>query len=193
MRVRAYRPGHRRFIFSCFALLWLGAVYTPWPAQAGSQCELCQAELIKEYFIVEDAVRLVKKHVCEKCSKSRTVCSACRLAVNPKTMVRLEDGRLLCEQDAKGAVLSEEEARNIFNDVKRDVQLMLSHWTPLPDRNITVHLVSRDQFIKEYRRNPGFDNPEKLLGLTRSRLNDGTNYEHFVYLLNGVLKPQFMA
>ncbi len=161
--------------------------------EAASRCETCKAEFTKEYFVVEDMVRRVKRHVCEKCSKSDMVCSACDLAVHPKTMLKLEDGRLLCELDAKGAILSEDEARNIFNEVKRDVQTLLSHWPPLPDRNITVHLVNRDQFVKEYRRSPGFDHPEKLLGLTRSRLTPGTPPEHTIYLLNGVLKPQLVA
>ncbi|HEY2952761.1 MAG TPA: protein DA1, partial [Verrucomicrobiae bacterium] len=193
MSDRVYRPGLRAAIFSGWALVWFSFLCAPWPVQAGAQCEICQAEFIKEYFIVEDSIRLVKKHVCEKCSKSKTVCSACHLAVNPKTMVKLEDGRILCEWDARGAILSQEQAGTIFNEVKREVQTMLSHWPPLPDRNITVHLVSRDQFVKEYRRNPGFDNPEKLLGLTRSSLDAETNHEHTIYLLNGVLKAQFMA
>lgn len=183
----------REFIFSCLALLGFGLLCAPWPAQAGSGCEICQADFGKELFVVEDSIRQIKKHICEKCSKSKMTCSICHLAVNPKTMLKLEDGRTLCELDARGAIFSEEDARTLFNDVKRDVQLMFSHWPPLPDRNIAFHLVSRDQFVREYRRNPGFDDPEKVLGLTRSRHDAETNAEHDIYLLNGVAKAQFMA
>ena len=163
------------------------------PAGVGNNCEICGGPFAKTYYVVEDLVRQTKKHICEACSKSKTVCAACDLAVVPKTMVKLEDGRILCELDAKGAILSEELARDIFQEVKREAQQILVHWPPLPDRNITVELVNRDQFVKEYRRRPGIEDPEKLLGLTRSRTKDETNFEHHIYLLNGVLRPQFEA
>ena len=71
------------------------------------------------------------------------------------------------------------------------VQRMLAHWSPLPDANITPYLVNRDDFIKEFQRKPSVENPEKLLGLTHSTTRDGTNYDHRIYLLSGILKPQF--
>ena len=52
--------------------------------------------------------------------------------------------------------------------------------------------MNRDDFIKEFHRRPSVDNPEKLLGLTHTT-SDGTNHEHRIYLLSGVLRPQFMA
>ena len=171
--------------------LWLAGALPA--AETPTRCEICQGPFVEQIYIVEDPIRQVKKHICISCSKSKVTCSACGLAANPKTLRRLGDGRILCELDAKGAVLSEEEARDIFQQVKRDVQLMLSHWSPLPDTNITAYLVNRDDFIKEFRRKPSTESPEKLLGLTRSDANDGTNYDHRIYLLSGLLKPQFMA
>jgi hypothetical protein len=56
-----------------------------------------------------------------------------------------------------------------------------------------VHLVNKLDFIREFRKKPSVDNPERLLGLTRTHGRPGTNFEHFVYLLSGVLKPQFRA
>jgi hypothetical protein len=114
------------------------------------------------------------------------------LAANPKTLRKLDDGRILCVLDAKGAVLTEKEARELFHEAKREVQRMLAHWSPLPDTNVTAYLVNRDDFIKEFYRKASVEDPEKLLGLTRS-VSDGTNYEHRIYLLSGVLRPQFMA
>jgi hypothetical protein len=182
-------------------LWWHGALLLPsvWlvhgatAAEAPTRCEICQAPFVDSIYVVEDPIRQVKKHICLACSKSKVICSACGLAANPKTLRKLGDGRILCDLDARGAVLSESEARDIFQEVKRDVQRMLAHWTPLPDTNITAYLVNRDDFIKEFRRKPSFDDPERLLGLTRSDTDDGTNYDHRIYLLSGVLKPQFMA
>src|SRR5262245_27076459 len=109
MRDRGYRRGLRQFIFLGCAVLWCGALCAPWPAVAASRCEICQADLSKESFLVEDTVRQVKKQVCESCSKSNVRCSACNLAVNLQTMLKLEDGRILCELDAPGAILAEGE------------------------------------------------------------------------------------
>jgi hypothetical protein len=174
-------------------LLWNCLAISAAPAETPSRCEICQGPFVETIYIVEDRIRQVKKHICLACSKSKIICSACGLAANPRTLRKLEDGRILCELDVKGAVLAEFEARDIFHEVKREMQRMLAHWTPLPETNITAYLVNRDDFIKEYRRKPSMDDPEKLLGLTRSSSSDGTNYEHHIYLLSGVLKPQFMA
>jgi len=162
-------------------------------AETPSRCEICQEPFGESIYVAEDPVRQIKRHICLACTKSKVTCSACGLAANPKTLRRLEDGRILCEWDVKGAVLSEREAHDIFQEVKRDVQRMLAYWSPLPDTNITAYLVNRDDFIKEFHRKPSSEEPEKLLGLTRSTTADGTNYDHRIYLLSGILKAQFMA
>jgi hypothetical protein len=162
-------------------------------AETPSRCELCQGPFVESIYVAEDPVRQIKRHICLACTKSKVTCTACGLAANPKTLRKLEDGRILCEWDVKGAVLSEPEARDIFQEVKRDVQRMLAHWSPLPDTNVTAYLVNRDDFIKEFQRKPSVDEPEKLLGLTHSTSVDGTNHDHRIYLLSGILKPQFMA
>jgi len=162
-------------------------------AETPSRCEICQGPFVESIYVAEDPVRRIKKHICLACTKSKVVCSACGLAANPKTLRKLDDGRILCEWDAKGAVLNEVEARDIFHEVKRDVQRLLARWPPLPETNITAYLVNRDDFIKEFHRKPSVGNPEKLLGLTHSTTADGTNYDHRIYLLSGILKPQFMA
>ena len=162
-------------------------------AEAPSRCEICREPFGETIYLVEDRIRQVKKHVCLNCTKSKTICSICDLAANPKTLRKLEDGRILCELDVKGAMLSEQEAREVFQEVKREVQRMLAHYGKLPDTNMTVYLVNRDDFIKEYYRKPAIGEPERLLGLTRTQSEGGSNYVHRIYLLSGTLKPQFMA
>jgi hypothetical protein len=184
-----------RFIALCVGLVILCArlVHSATPAEAPTRCEICGGPFVDSIYVVDDPIRQVKKHICLACSKSKVICSACGLAANPKTLRKLGDGRILCELDVKGAVLSEVEGRDIFQEVKRDVQRMLAHWGPLPDTNITAYLVDHNDFTKEFRRKPSVDDPDRLLGLTRSDSDDGTNYDHRIYLLSGVLKAQFMA
>ena len=131
-------------------------------AETPSRCEICQGPFIESIYVAEDPVRQIKRHICLTCTKSKLTCSACGLAANPKTLRKLEDGRILCEWDVKGAVLAEQEARDIFQDVKRDVQRMLAHWSPLPDTNLTAYLVDRSDFIKEFHRKPSVDDPEMV-------------------------------
>src|SRR6266436_1875025 len=115
------------------SVLWLA---TGLLLRAGSSCELCETDFgTNAIYVATDHVRQIKRHICEKCSRSKVVCSVCYLAANPKTMLKLEDGRILCERDAKDAILSEAEAGDIFNEVKREVQRILAHWAPLPDRD----------------------------------------------------------
>ena len=178
------------FVGVLLAPIWIHAAPE---TKAPDRCEICKEYFTDKIYVAEDPIRQVKKHICLKCTKSKTVCSICGLAANPKTLRRLDDKRILCELDAKDAVLTEPEAREIFQEVKRDIQRLLSHWSPLPDTNVTAYLVNRDDFNKEYERKPSMDNPEKLLGLTRSQAEDGTNYQHRIYLLSGTRKPQFLA
>ncbi len=190
-------PNHRRCFHALWASLvavwvfcWLGNALG---AETPTRCELCKDYFTGTIYVVTDPIRQVKKHICLKCSKSTTVCSICRLAVNLKTSRKLDDGRLLCELDSKGAVLNEEEALAIFQEVKRDVQEIFKRFGPFPDENITAHLVDQNDFIKEYFRKPSVDDPKKLIGLTRTFSEGGSNHVHHIYLLSGVSRAQFMS
>jgi hypothetical protein len=177
-----------------YAMVWLlWCTCRASGANETSRCEICTDYLTNKVYIVEDPVRQVKKHICLKCSKAKVVCSICGLATVPKTQRKLDDGRILCELDGRGAILNEDEAKAIFQEVKRDVQDVFKRFGPMPDTNVTAYLVNKTDFIKEYFRKPSVDNPERLLGLTRSISKDGTNFEHHIYLLSGLLRPEFAA
>ncbi len=163
------------------------------PNDKSMQCEICSDNITNRVFIAYDKIRQVKKHICEKCSKSKTLCASCNLATIPKSQRKLDDGRVLCAQDAKVAVLNEEQARIIYSQVQRDVQDYFKRFGNFPDHNITVHLVNQTDFIKEYFRKPSVDKPEELVGLTRSISEDGTNFNHHIYLLSGLTRAEFEA
>ena len=195
IQANGWKPGVirlRRASWRWLALLGLWVASWALGDETPKNCEICKGPFGETVYVADDHIRQVKKHICLACSKSKVTCSACGLAANPRTLRKLDDGRVLCELDAKGAVLSETEAREIFHEVKREVQRMLAHWSPLPDMNVTAYLVNRNDFIKEFHRKASVESPEKLLGLTHST-SDGTNHEHRIYLLSGVLKPEFMA
>ena len=165
-----------RILIAVWMFCWLGNALE---AAAPTHCEICKEYFTETIYIVTDPIRQVKKHICLKCSKSTTVCSICGLAANPKTLRKLDDSRILCELDSKGAVLNEEEALAIFQEVKRDVQEIFKRFVPFPDENITAHLVDQNDFIKEYFRKPSVDDPKKLIGLTRTFSEGGSNQTTF--------------
>ncbi|HAM72369.1 MAG TPA: hypothetical protein DCM86_12065 [Verrucomicrobiales bacterium] len=185
-------PQFRRLALA-FALL-LG--FLPGLLQGGALpifCAVCRKPIQGSIYYMTDPVRNVNKDLCDRCIRSRDRCSICTVPVNQETVLRLEDGRLICEEDAKDVVLVETEAQDIFDDVKRGVHQHLAPWPPLPNTNIRTHLVNRKDFVSEYQRKPGIDNPEALLGLTRSTRPDGTNYTHHIWLLSGIPREEFRA
>lgn len=172
---------------------------TAWPAANPyapdtNRCETCTGAFSNlTAYVVKDRVRVVKRLICKACSDLKTVCWACDVPAHPKTLRKLDDGRVLCSLDFKDAVLSEAEARDLFAEVKREVLSLLAHWRPRPETNFVVHLVNQDDFIREVRRKPVLDHPEHLLGLTHSDDIETNRYEHFIYLLSGLPKAQFRA
>src|SRR5436309_7924085 len=70
------------------------------------KCSVCQERIKAEYHLLEGYVRSEKQPVCGACTRLETVCSACGLPVKMNYQT-LEDGRLLCEQDAKSVVFSQ--------------------------------------------------------------------------------------
>src|SRR5207302_3920030 len=54
-------------------------------------------------------------------------------------------------------------------------------------------LVTREEFNHEYRRKPGIDDPDKLLGLTYSETDLEGKFTHHIYLLHGVPEEEFVA
>jgi hypothetical protein len=87
-----------------------------------------------------------------------SLCFTCGLPVK-FNYLKLEDGRLLCERDASSAVLSQQEAQILFDDVKRDLRVVFSGLGTAPDKNITLFL--SDRFPRE-------TEPLKTLAMTGS-------------------------
>ncbi len=161
---------------------------------ACANCESCGSPMINvPAYRLKDPLHGTTKVVCETCYKSDLRCSACAMPVGGKNFQKLDDGRLLCEADAKTAVFAQDEAERIFEEVKRDAHRLLAEWPPLPDANITATLVNRDQFLREFRKTPAIEDPTKLLGLTLSAPPRDKKYAHTIFLLNGLPRPQLMA
>jgi len=162
------------------------ALISPLFGQAPKKCVVCDTPLTGQpFYWVTTAALPEKQAVCETCSKLDTTCSHCRLPVTGNAH-KLEDGRWLCKRDYAAAIFSESESLRVFEAARRDVQRMLHGYGELPDRNITVSLVNSNDLAKLNVARPSWHTTSTLLGLTRTRLFPGGQYQHSIFLLNGL-------
>ena len=131
-----------------------------------------------------------KKAVCEECSRLEALCSICSIPLKTNYQT-LDDGRLLCEDDARGAVFSQSEADTIWAEARREVSANFSGFGVLPEK-ITVFLVDGQEIIKAGKNLYSWHDKSNTMGLTHSRITNGNQIEHSIYLLNGV-RPARMA
>jgi hypothetical protein len=161
--------------------------------RAADYCEICKKMLRNDAYLLTDHYHNKRRLVCKACSQETTRCVVCEQPVPPEIGLRLPDGRAYCAEDAKTAVMSEESARNLFTKARQEATELLTAYPPLADRNIEIHLVTREEFNRQYRKTPGIDDPSRLLGLTISRRADEGKLEHDIYLLHGLPEEEFLA
>ena len=171
--------------------LWFGWIQCSAGAEDSNICVVCQQTIKDKVYLVKSPKFREKQSVCESCAQLDTWCATCRLPVKTNYL-KLEDGRLLCEADAKAAVFSEAVAREVFEAVMRDLVRMLSGLGVAPDRNIEVALVDEHRLEKLYRSELSDRERTAILGLTRTRSRKTNEFEHNVFLLNG-LSPAHLA
>jgi hypothetical protein len=170
-------------------LLWLafaGAVC------AQRACDICSIE-VQEFSVFEDKFHHRNQFVCDKCIKLTTRCLTCKVFVLPARGLVLPDGRVFCPEDSKDIVMDENRAGELFAEARQEIQTVLKDYPPVPDKNMQIHLVTREEFNKEYRRTPSIDDPSRLLGLTMSRFETNEAWSHEIYLLHGLTRDEFLA
>ena len=182
--------------FCLTALLWLVfAVHDFAAVSADDLCPICgkrfSAISTKVYGFTKRG-REEKVFVCAECAKLETTCYICGLPVRDKFM-KLADGRLLCDEDAKQVVLEQAEAENIFEDVKRDAQAILAQLGALPHQNIHLILEARARLDKTGSNLISAHDDRLLMGLTRSTGRGAGEIEHTIYLLHGLTRERMVV
>src|SRR5688572_8022102 len=169
-------------------ILWLASLWAR--GQAWDACISCGKEIRGEILMGTSPYYKERQPVCTECSKLEKWCFTCRLPA--KKHLDLKDGRILCMRDAKTAVLSGEDAKVLFEEIKRDMRLMLRGSKNFPDRNITFGLVDRLELegLGRLKRFPSTHN--SVLGLTRSR-SKGDSFEHNIDVIAGMPRNKFLG
>ena len=175
-----------------FTLLLLGAVQS---SAKGMTCEICKRIIGggENVVLFKDQVREVKKTVCETCAKLEHTCTLCSLPIYGNSYTDLGDGRRFCDLDSKDLILEDSQAGPILDGVKIDIQRIFAQWPPVPDKGISIHVVSQKEFVNAHRDHPETPDADGLLGVTLSRKNGTAGWEHQIYILKGLGVAQFTA
>jgi hypothetical protein len=170
---------HGRYLW--IILLLAGFCFGPALSARGDICAVCGRPFSGTIYLVTDKVTGEQKLVCSDCIKLPR-CAICGLPVKDGT--QLPDGRSLCARDAKTVVLKADDARQICDQVKDDLDRLFSRFTVFP-ANVDVSVIDRvdvdSMFITE---GNNFESPDLLGCIRPETVNDKTRYK--MSLLTGM-------
>jgi hypothetical protein len=177
-----------RILFALLVLFFLPSLEG---APVSNKCGICGNEIGEVTYIVVDKVTEEKKHICIDCSKLPHDCFICSLPVKVD-FTELPDGRVLCARDAKNAVLDDDEAKKICDDVKEELDRVLSRFITFPGTNVETSIVDRVN-LQALFKVPGNDYEcPNILGYTRSRTNYNRSV-HQISLMSGLPRAELKA
>ena len=156
------------------------------------KCATCGIRLTSQAYLLTRRGFEQKVAVCPACAKLDTICYLCGLPVKDKGL-HLSDGRILCEDDVKSVVLTQDEAERIFDDVKRELQSTLSRFGVLPHYNIRLVLETKARLDKSGANLISAHDDTLLMGLTRTTARADGSFEHVVWLLYGLTRDRMAA
>lgn len=156
------------------------------------RCAVCDMPFGSVLYTIQDRVTEQQVKVCDKCFALTTRCYLCALPVK-NNITTLEDGRVLCARDAKGVVLSEDEASQVCSEARTELARVFSRFLSFPTTNVTTAVVDRVHMEQLFKK-AGFDNQcPSIFGYIRSRTNELGGVKHAISLLSGLPRARLMA
>jgi hypothetical protein len=154
-------------------------------------CAVCGKPIVGECRLIVDEISGETNKVCLDCAKLDR-CFACGMPVKDGA-VQLADGRILCARDAKDAVMSEDDAKDICRDTKNDLDRLLSRYMNFPDNNVEVSIVDK-YHLENLFHAPGFHaDGSSVYGATSSNPLPGGKLHHTIDLLSFLSRGRLMA
>jgi len=176
---------------SVLLLVLVNCTLLAWHVRADTGCAICGAPFGTEVYLLEDKVTATKKQVCYNCTMSSPRCFTCGLPVHGN-FTEIGDGRVMCERDAKNAVLEEEEAKRICHDTKDDLDRLFSRFLLFPDTNVTMQLADRPHLEQLFKVIGNDYECPNVLGCMQTSTNHG-RVEHQIRILSGLPLAGFKA
>ena len=163
-------------------------------AADSEHCAVCREVPFGSVYLITDQVTAEKVTVCTNCEALYPICFLCGLPArtNAPGFVRLPDERVLCERDAKTALLQDDESLRICRQVRDELGRVFSRFMTFPETNVTLAMVDRVH-LQELFKFAGNDyHCPNVWGYTRS-LTNHQRLEYQISLLSGLLPSWFRA
>jgi hypothetical protein len=165
-------------------LFLFAAVFTSTAAETNYFCVVCgKGPLTGHIWLHKWGV------VCDDCYKLPDHCSICGLPIRTGDgAIQTDDGRFICKFDKTNAVMDVAEAREVFNDARRDLVELYGPSFALNYPDVTVRLFDVDYWSEAGR-------PDGLhkFGFANTRKTPGGDCTHEVVLLSGRLRNEIAA
>ncbi len=156
------------------------------------RCAVCDLAITTDFYRIQDQVTEEQKPICQECASLARRCYLCGLPVK-NNITQLQDGRVLCARDAKGVILSPDEARQICDETRNELGRMLSRFLTFPATNVSISMVDKVH-MEQLFQTPGFDRQcPSIFGYIRSRPNQAGGARHAISLLSGLPRARLMA
>ncbi|MDB6065574.1 MAG: hypothetical protein JWR26_1782 [Pedosphaera sp.] len=174
-------------------IVWLFMAGLLCTAQAQDiKCEVCGRIIDGEYASMMDYSAGVKKNVCKECTMLDDHCFVCGLPVKPDSK-RLQDGRFLCSRDAKEVIESDDEAKQVCESVRDDINRTFSRFLTLPDTNIVLSIVDKF-YLESIFKSPGYDQScITIFGATQTHPFPNGKFIHAISIISHLKKSRLMA
>src|SRR5438128_2159459 len=162
----------------------------------GDRCPICGGELSGTIYLITDKVTNEKKQICQNCSTLTETCFVCGLPVKTD-YTKLPDGRFLCARDARNAVLSEDEARQVCEEVRDALDRQFARFISFPSTNLQIEVIDRVNLLELFKF-PGNDfQCPVTLGYIESQLKtnnaDRGQIKHRISLMSALPRAEFKA
>lgn len=167
-----------------FALIFFAAVLVSSAAETNYFCIVCgKGPLTGHIWLHARGV------VCDDCYKLPDHCSICGLPIRDvDNAFRTDDGRLICKFDRPNAVLDVAEAREVFNDARREMIELYGRSFALNYPDVTVRL-----FDVDYWSEAGREDGLHKFGFSHTRKLSNGDCKHEAVLLSGRLNNEIAA
>lgn len=127
--------------------------------------------------------------VCDDCQKLPDHCSICGLPVRDGDgHIKTGDGRIICKFCKTNVVMTVDEARDLFEEVRGDVVDLYGPQFALKNTDVTVNLFDVDYWSEK-----GRENGLHKYGFAASRPASNGTWTHEVVMLSGRPRDQMMA
>ena len=127
--------------------------------------------------------------ICDDCEKIKDRCSLCGLPVRDGDgHIKTGDGRLICKFDKDDVVMTQDQAKDLFEQTRDEVVDLYGPQFALKNKDVTVNLFDVDYWSEK-----GRENGLHKYGFASSRPGANGAWTHEIVMLSGRTREEMTA